>query len=173
MAVYAVKDGGRADRVLILPPAARCAFQPGAPVVASLSFGLTRRTLALQRVPDGQVTARFDVVGANLGWSPDGRLLAIANEQQITMYDMTLGQEVRTLSTADRDVQFQSVSFSPDGRWFVAASHRRVEVWETSTWSHASSLPQRRRFIALAGFSPRGNLLAVVGDAPVTIWTIQ
>src|SRR5262245_12228533 len=173
LAVYALKDSGEIERVAILPQAARCAFRPGAPIVAALGLAFGNKRLALYQVKTGEVTAQFDVVGTNLGWSGDGRLLAIANEQRINLYDMTRAQEAQALSIADPDVQFQSVSFSADGRWLVAASHRRVELWDANTWSHASSLHQSGRFIALARFSPQANLLAVVGDAPVAIWTIQ
>src|SRR5262245_37535035 len=102
LAVYAVKDGAQVERVLILPAAARCAFRPSAPMVAALSFGLNRKTLTLHGVPGGQITARFDVAGSTLGWSADGRLLAVANEHQISIHDVTLGEEIKTLSAAER-----------------------------------------------------------------------
>lgn len=173
MAVYAINERSEVERVVILPPVARCAFRPGAPVVASLSFGLDRRTLVLHQVPSGQATDRFDVMGTNLGWSADGRLLAIANGSRISIYEPPRSQEVRTLSVADPDASFQSVSFSPEGRWFAAAAGRRVDIWEVATWTHATTLGHRKRFISSAGFSPRGTLLAVVGDAPIAIWDIR
>jgi len=65
------------------------------------------------------------------------------------------------------------VSFSPDGRWLAAAAGRRVDIWEMATWTHATTLSHRRKFISSAEFSPRGTLLAVAGDAPVAIWNVQ
>src|SRR5262245_3403519 len=173
LAVYAVRDSGEVERVAILPPAARCAFRPGVPVVASLSFGLGKRTCTLRQVPDGQVMARFELAGTNLGWSTDGRLLAIPNGPRIAIYEPPRGQEVRALSVADPDASFQSVSFSPDGRWLAAAAGCRVDIWQMAAWAHATTLSHRRRFISSAEFSPRGMLLAVAGDAPVAIWNVQ
>jgi WD40 repeat protein len=172
-AIYTIGDGGAAQRVSILPPASRCAFRPGAPVVACLATGPRPRALVLHEVPGGGVIAPPAAHGSNLSWSPDGRWLAIADDQQIGIHDISRARDVTTVSTPDPGVQFRSVSFSSDGRWLAAASYRRLEVWETATWSHAASLGNRQKFIAAAAFSPRGRLLAAVGDAPVDIWDLR
>ena len=166
-------DGRDVERIHTLPPAARCAFQPGATVLATLSFGLRRKTLALYRIPDGQPIVTVDVQGTNLAWNVDGRLLAITNGSQIVIYDPTHRQEVRTLSVSDPDASFHSPSFSSDGRWFAAGAGRRVDIWDVASWTHLTTLDHKRRLIASAGFSPRGTLFAVVGDAPVAIWDVR
>jgi WD40 repeat protein len=172
-AVYALTGDGGIQRVLLLPAASRCAFRPDAEVVACLSMGLGVRTLALYRVPDGEITARFDLRGTNLGWSSGGHLLATTDGPLVNIHDMTDRQVMRTLAVVDPDARFQSVSFSADGRWFAAASDRRVDLWETTTWAHATTLGHQRNFVSVATFAPRESLLGIVGYAPATIWNVR
>jgi WD40 repeat protein len=172
-AIYALRDGHGVQRVRALPPAARCAFRPGAALLATLSFGLRGRTVVLYQIPDGHPVATIEVQGTNLAWSADGRLLAIANGAQIGVHDLAGRQPVTTLSVSDPDASFHSASFSSDGRWFAAAAGRRVDLWEVASWAHVTTLDHKKRFIASAAFSPRGTPLAVAGEAPVTIWDVR
>ena len=134
------------------PPAAPSG--PASTVLACPQIGPERKTLALYRVPDGQVGGpircprerTWGGVRMDAFWrSPNG--------PQITIYDLDGRQEVRTLSVGDPDASFQSVSFSP--RWALVC---RSGADAESTSGRRPPGPTRRRSATRGRFVSCGSI---------------
>jgi len=67
-------------------------------------------------------------VGLALGFSPDGRLLAVSAEKTITLWDVATQKEVGVI--AGHTDRINSVAFSPDGRTLASSSNDdTVRLW--------------------------------------------
>jgi WD40 repeat protein len=175
LALYMLDADGEVTRVATQPlKASQCAFRPGTNIVACLVRDQKVRTVLL-RAPRGEVVDEFESPALALAWSPDGRLMAHAYLNTVSLLDVTTARVLRTLSIAE-ETAFMELSFSPDGRWLVAMSQPRVDIWDTYTSAHGASLMGREEHGHLfhdAAFSPQGTRLAVTGGPVVTVWEIQ
>jgi WD40 repeat protein/uncharacterized caspase-like protein len=71
--------------------------------------------------------------GGNLGqYSPDGRLVATDDGEDIVIWDSSTGQQVKRLVGHLRYIN--SIAFSPDGRFILSgAEDGTARIWEVST----------------------------------------
>jgi WD40 repeat protein len=90
------------------------AFAPDGRQLAAL--GYQDGQISLWEVPSGRLIRRWQGDDADrcgeLAWSPDGRLLASACNDGLSLFDPTAGRRVRRLA----DDCYHGVAFSPDGR---------------------------------------------------------
>ena len=94
----------------------------------------------------------------DLACSPDGKIVAIANNRQVEIWDAESGERVAALD-ADRG-EWGNVAFSPDGR-LLAYGRNNVKVWEVATWELLHDLPGPEFAIQSIAFHPDGRRLAV------------
>jgi len=113
----------------------------------------------------------------DLAYSPDGRVLAVATDFGLKLWNASSGQEIATLlgygtDEKDRTVEVASVAFSPNGKWLAVSPLRwpsKIEMWDVER-------RQRVRQIELnsdgdIAFSQDGSLLASAGgDNRVYLW---
>ncbi len=134
--------------------------------VMRLAFDPEGRLITADR--DGRVVA-WDVAtghgrtilphtgGADLTFSPDGRLVAISYEDGDIELQPTSGERARLLSGLHEPSR---AIFSADGRRLVARDHQRMQVWDAASGEVLLALDDEPG--KFANLSPDGSLLYVV-----------
>jgi WD40 repeat protein len=102
-------------------------------------------------------------------FSPDGKLLAAASNQNVVLWDLRTSKAVLTLTGHTSGVR--SVAFSPDGSRVVSAGvDRTVRLWEARTGREIVSFRGHGRVVSVA-FSPDGRCVASGSDdQTVKLW---
>jgi photosystem II stability/assembly factor-like uncharacterized protein len=137
-----------------------------------LAMATDRGELSLWRMSDGTLLFNFGVsinAGANLAFSPDGKLLVYAGGNAVRRRDTASGQELRLLQgSADL---LNTVAISPDGTRLAAGPwNGSISLWELPEGTPLSLLPSDRKVTSLA-FSPDGRLLASgAQDGTIQLW---
>ncbi|MGW2892656.1 nSTAND1 domain-containing NTPase [Streptomyces griseoruber] len=121
-------------------------------------------------LPAGRLRHTFTAHGASAvsAFGPDGRVLAVATETTIGMWDTTTGRKIGTLRAADGAVR--GMAFSPDGQTVAAASPSAVRVWDVATGlirHHFKGHPDPQA----VAFGPGGRTVAAAGlNGLVRVW---
>jgi WD40 repeat protein/serine/threonine protein kinase/tetratricopeptide (TPR) repeat protein len=132
----------------------------------------------VRRLPHGPSEAAvrqrryFGEAGADLAFSPDGKLLVVATSPP-RLWHVPTGQLRHTLIGHDFDVA--GVAFGPDGRHVASAgSDGTVRLWDVETGSETMVLRGHRSHASHVAFHPDGWCLASVGRQPgdVKIWDL-
>ncbi len=112
---------------------------------------------------------------ASVAYSPDGRRIAAANGNAVTIYDVTTGVAVLRMEPKVQTTSYiTSVAFSPDGKRIVAGTGwQTLHIWNAVSGESILTLEG----VAYAGhiwsvaFSPDGKQVASTGsDTAIRIW---
>jgi len=131
----------------------------------------------------------------NLGWSPDGRLLASSVEEtrpgvtidnianmdsfsgllnySIRLWDATSGRELRTLT--GHTAATRATAFSPDGRLLASGGDDAVvKLWDTATGREIATLRGHSLGVKAVAFSDDGKLLVSGSDdGSARLWDVN
>jgi WD40 repeat protein len=114
--------------------------------------------------------------GSNaVAFSPDSRVVAIADAHAIRLYDLTTGNQVLEMSGGDGTPQ--DIDFSQDGKLLASATLAgEIDLWDVRTGrllARLSNESHGRAYDSTVRFSPDGRMLAV-GDSSgnVVIWDL-
>ena len=111
---------------------------------------------------------------ADMSWTADGRVLAVANQETINLYDISSRQVIRTLYP--RTKELVQIAFSPDGRWLISGSRRgsmeegffsTLELWVGPDWKPLGILYDVPRALSRLEFSPDSKTLAIAFSSSV------
>jgi WD40 repeat protein len=107
-----------------------------------------------------------------VAFSPDGKSLATASrDRQTKIWDMSTGQKVRTLQTADHNVTF--LAFSPDGQILATGCDRLIKLWNVATGEEISTLAGHTNTVTSLAFSADGTfLISGAEDNTIKIWRV-
>lgn len=123
--------------------------------------------LAENVLPGSLATEDFNVP---LDWSPDGRLLAVASANTITLHDPANARVLRRFAA---DGLIYSLRFSPDGRMLVSGQEDfELNVWDPRTGALTAEIPtSHQEGVYDLCFAPDGRTLATVVDQ-VKLWSL-
>ncbi len=102
-------------------------------------------------------------------FSADGRALATAEDSKVEIWDLTIGQIKKTISSAGN---VTALRFAPDGRTLASASQDgSVSLWDLQTGALGLHLKKHSAAVNAIAFSKAGDLMATGGDdRSVIIW---
>jgi WD40 repeat protein len=137
------------------------AFSADAKHLVSVAVKKAVISAFLWDVQTGQCLHSFQHVKGRPAFSPDGKVLAIADdEQNVRLWDVAKGTELRRLK-AER-MQAHAVAFSPDSRLLAAASDDfKVRLWHIATGNTVRTLHLNQAMAERLWFSPDGLLLFI------------
>jgi RNA polymerase sigma factor (sigma-70 family) len=123
-------------------------------------------------MPSGRLRYRRPGCGdvTRIGISPDGKLLATVHIEEIWIWDLASGKEVRhwAAHTGPKDPAYGPavccVAFSPDGKLLASSgTDLQIRFWDTKTWQQIRSVPSGREMPELQ------NLLLFSADSKTLI----
>ncbi len=109
----------------------------------------------------------------NLGISPDGRFLAVAQRDNTTTIWELPARQLRTVLTGHQDIVFNAV-FSPDNRWLAtsARDHQTI-LWDVNTFHQVHTFTGHTMGVkALAFTADCRSLITGSSDHTVRIWDL-
>jgi WD40 repeat protein len=128
--------------------------------------------LASGKMLDEKPTKRIDKQTINLvSFSPDSKLLAIAGDEGIWLYDTSDFREKGLLKGHDSDVN--CAVFSPDGKTIASASwDKTIRIWNVNT-RKGVILGEHNDVTFRVAFSPDGKTLAASStDKTISLWNV-
>jgi hypothetical protein len=104
--------------------------------------------------------------------SPDGRLLASAEEKVVRLRDTATGRVSRELQAHTDDISL--LAFSKDGQRIASTSKDdTVRVWDITTYQTICTIPMKNSSgVRAMEFSQNGQILAVAENPDITLWEI-
>ena len=107
-----------------------------------------------------------------MAFSNDGRLLAVAFNGTVQLWDVRTLELVRSITGFERVLS--CLSFSPDGNRLAAGTQDgHVWLWETVTGRQTQLIEVGGRLVRSVSFSPSGKqLVTVANNAPVAVWDV-
>jgi WD40 repeat protein/serine/threonine protein kinase len=115
----------------------------------------------------------------SIGFSPDGRLLALGQHNGITIYEPATGREAHPFKETPAPVP--GLAFSPDGRRLVSAgaSDPALKVWDVTGEKPIFEIRHYSNPNATVAVSPDGRRIAsagrdqAAGDHTVKVWDVN
>jgi WD40 repeat protein len=126
----------------------------------------TPRQIEVRRIDTGevlQVYGGFSDFMCDLAFSPDGRTLATAGTDRITLWEAATGK-VRGHLEAKMG-QVKNLAFTPDGRTLVAGGEGSGKVfsWDVATGAERQQIDPRVGILRSMALSPDGKTVAIGG----------
>lgn len=150
----------------------------GSMLALAVSSSSTVSTIEIIDPNTGALVRQIDAaVRTYLAFSPDGRQLAAANDDQtVTLWDPATGKEVRRLGVGSWLDIFKKqskdhldvIAFSADGRKLAAAAGKTLMQFDVADGKVLSTVETGDSIKALA-FSPDGRTLATASAANIDI----
>jgi WD40 repeat protein len=156
-----VRSASSSEATLAPTPTEAPAPTPSPPPHEPLGPENAARVAQLARLGKGGV--------AQVTFSPDGRLLAVASSIGVYLYAAADLREVRFLPT---DAPVWSVAFSPDGRALASGSaDNTIRLWDAASGALLRTLEGHTGDVNSVAFSPDGRLLASGSyDKTIRLW---
>ncbi len=112
-----------------------------------------------------------DSVINSLAISPDGRILASASNQKISLWDLKTKQLIYTFTDLDH---VNDLVFSPDGRMIISAISSQVKIWDIKSGKVIKTLVGHGFTINTVAISLDGKMVASGDNCnQVKLWNLE
>jgi WD40 repeat protein len=139
----------------------------------TLAVGYRTGGVQLYHLPSGKPSPAIPVMGEvhALAFSPDGKVLAAAGLEGITLCDPTAAQLQRQFS---KDHPAAALAFSPNGNLLASGHYDSIiRLWNPKDGSEVLSCPGHLSTVYAVAFSPSGRLLTSASfDRTVCLWEV-
>lgn len=116
-----------------------------------------------------------EVTGEYITWSPDGEILAIANQYpNIWLWNAENEEIERVLEGSDENEY--DLQWSPDGRWLARGSSRGLYVWDMTSENTQPALvfdEHMPPFVRLAWLPNNQHLISVDYNGSIYKWDVE
>ncbi|HJT34754.1 MAG TPA: hypothetical protein VJ783_22190, partial [Pirellulales bacterium] len=179
-------ETGQIQQEFERPPAAllwSVAIHPSGDRVA---FSGRDEKVEVVRLADGEQLFWIRAAVADLAFSPDGRLLATASQEQrpghVDLWNAETGKYVRNLiiGAYGYPSSVTKIAISPDGRFLAGACQHNnhaadfVTVWDLATGAPKYTLHGHSREITALAFHPDGiRLVSAAKDESLILWDMD
>jgi WD40 repeat protein len=104
----------------------------------------------------------------SLAWNRDGKTLAAANGNQISIWNISTGKLIKNLFS----VRVNLIAWSADGKTLAAVERNAIQLWDTTTGKLIKTLPGHSMSVRGLAWSMDGNILASAGDGDniIKLW---
>ncbi len=117
-----------------------------------------------------QIRSSFHVNWDRMAFDPTGQFLAVSEDAQTRVYDLTAGELSTEVSSA-KDVRV--LAFSQTGRMLAAATDNGTYIWDAATGASLVTLPTPERTYRII-FDPLDELLITAEDnGTISFWNID
>ena len=106
-----------------------------------------------------------------IGFSPDGKTIAVGTHNSIQLWDIPSGQVIQTISGTFKFVR--DLTFSPDGKTIVwGADDKTVRIWDIQKKRQIKTLQGLNTFTYKVVISPDGKTIAAGSiDGAIKFWS--
>jgi hypothetical protein len=99
--------------------------------------------------------------------SPDGKLIASAEESDVYIWNVATGKVTTTISD---DSQIREIAFSPDGQTVAVSTVLSVAIWDIKTGEVKENIPTQYPYGI--SYSPDGETLALADYQSLVLWDV-
>ncbi|HTU23164.1 MAG TPA: hypothetical protein VMG10_34330 [Gemmataceae bacterium] len=119
----------------------------------------------------GTIRLRAKWGTGSLAFSPDGKVLAMGDDEFLRFWDVANGKEIRHFNP--RIYQVNVLAFSPDGKYLAVGGGGGMGAWEVSTAKRLSHLKGQYGHTDVVAFSPDGRILVAGGYGnTIHVWEV-
>jgi WD40 repeat protein len=115
-----------------------------------------------------------DIYTSQIAFSSDGKQLGAAREDGASLWDVTSGQQLLSVTGHGEGVNVAGITFSPDGKWVATTGNdASVQVWDAATGGAIYKLTGHTGPTFGVAFSPDGRSLASSSvDRTIKVWRL-
>lgn len=112
-------------------------------------------------------------VTSNSTFSPNGSLIAIANYNNLSLWDFESKEKLFELTSHTNDIGTPTIAFSPDGQTLVSGGDGELFFWDVMTGARKLSIPGHTTYLNGLAISPNNRTVATGGRNVIHFWDIS
>ncbi len=117
------------------------------------------------------INSIVDAIVAGVAWSPDGRRIASAGDDNAQVFDAADGGH--PLTYRGHPAYVNAIAWSPDGQRIASAGRDNVQVWDASNGNHIFTFAGHTGSVNSVAWSPDSTRVASgSNDGTVQVWAV-